>query len=151
LLVDSSKVARQQLAKRLLEKYDQNSDGKLSKDEIQFPPDVFRALDRNGDGTLDVEELSAWLDRKPDLELVVRLDAPENEGVHVLNDADGKPLPLAARTKTSRIGSALIQLPSEQLELLRVAGTPVDRQQGTPLAALQGLGDDYVITNKELF
>jgi len=151
LMPDGSKIGRQQFAKQLLAKYDRNKDGKLTKDEIQLPPELFRALDRNGDQALDAAEVGAWLDLPPDLELLVRLDAPENEGVHVLTDSAGKPFPLAARTKPSRIGSALIQLPGEQLELLRVAGTPVDRQQNVPLAILQGIGDDFVIDNKQLF
>src|SRR5262249_50196503 len=45
----------------------------------------------------------------------------------------------------------LVHLPGEQLELLRVAGSPAERQQGVPLAPLQGFNDDYVIDSKQIF
>jgi Ca2+-binding EF-hand superfamily protein len=151
LLTDNTKMGRKQLATKLLEKYDRKKRGKLTREEIGFPAEMFQALDRNKDSVLDADELAAWLDLPPDLEVLVRLDSPENEAVHILPGADGKPLPLATRSKVSRIGSVLVHLPAEQVEVLRVAGSPAERQRGVPLGALQGFADDYVIDSKQIF
>jgi Ca2+-binding EF-hand superfamily protein len=151
LLPDNTKMGRKQLAAKLLEKYDRKKRGKLGWEDIGFPKELFEALDRNHDKALDAEELAAWLDQPPDLDLLVRLDSPENEGVHVLPGLNGKPFALAGRAKLSRVGSVLVQLPEEQLEVLRVAGSPAERQQGVPLAPLQGFNDDYVIDSKQIF
>ncbi|HLW65921.1 MAG TPA: hypothetical protein VKS79_11415 [Gemmataceae bacterium] len=151
LLPDNTKMGRKQLAARLLEKYDRKKHGKVTREEIGLPAELFQALDHNKDGALDADELAAWLDLPPDLDLLVRLDSPENEGVHVLPGSDGKPSPLAARSKSSRVGSVLMQLPEEQLEVIRVAGSPAERQQAMPLAPLQGFKDDYEIDSKQIF
>src|SRR5262249_48051030 len=135
-LAEPSKVGRQQVVKRLLEKYDLKRAGKLTREAIQFPAGVFARLDRNGDGLLDGDELAGWLDLPADLQLLIRMDGAEREGVNILADA-GKPFPLANRTKRSRIGSALVALPAEQLEVLFVAGGGPGPPRGPGMVNLQ--------------
>ncbi len=48
---------------------DRASSSLVSADEIGLAADEFRALDRNGDGKLDAEELCRFTERRPDVEL----------------------------------------------------------------------------------
>ncbi|HEX5272787.1 MAG TPA: EF-hand domain-containing protein, partial [Gemmataceae bacterium] len=64
---------RLSLADKLIKRYDKDKDGKLSRDEIGLDREVFRELDMNKDGLLEVRELMRLLRRPPDVEAVVRL------------------------------------------------------------------------------
>ncbi len=61
------------LAKALLDHFDKNKDGKLSRAESGFDEATFARLDTNKDGQLTANELEAWLTGPSDLELTVRL------------------------------------------------------------------------------
>ncbi len=61
------------LTKALLDRYDKNKDGKLSRTESGFDEATFARIDANKDGQLTVSELEAWLAGSSDLELTVRL------------------------------------------------------------------------------
>jgi Ca2+-binding EF-hand superfamily protein len=61
------------LAKMLMERYDKNKDGKLTRAESGFDEATFGRLDANKDGQLSSSELEAWLAGPSDLELTVRL------------------------------------------------------------------------------
>jgi Ca2+-binding EF-hand superfamily protein len=61
------------LAKALLDHYDKNKDGKLTRAESGFDEATFARLDANKDGQLSASELEAWLAGPSDLELTVRL------------------------------------------------------------------------------
>ncbi|HEX5271467.1 MAG TPA: EF-hand domain-containing protein, partial [Gemmataceae bacterium] len=61
------------LAKALVDHYDKNKDGKLSRSESHFDEATFARLDANKDGQLTPAELEAWLTGPSDLELTVRL------------------------------------------------------------------------------
>jgi Ca2+-binding EF-hand superfamily protein len=60
-------------AKAILDRYDKNKDGKLSRAESGFDEATFAALDANKDGQLSANELEAWLAGRSDLEFTVRL------------------------------------------------------------------------------
>ena len=55
--------------------YDKDKDGKLSREEIGFPKELFATLDRNKDGKLDALELARWLTGKPAGEFTVAAGA----------------------------------------------------------------------------
>ena len=55
------------LVKQLMDRYDRNKDGKLSRAEAGLPAAAFAALDADRDGTLGAAELRAYLATPPDL------------------------------------------------------------------------------------
>jgi len=59
LLSDALRVADNpaRVAQAFLKKYDKNNDGKIAPDEFEWGPDFFAQFDRNGNGSLDAEEL----------------------------------------------------------------------------------------------
>ncbi|HKI31769.1 MAG TPA: EF-hand domain-containing protein [Gemmataceae bacterium] len=61
------------LTKALLERYDKDKNGKLSRAESGLDEATFARLDANKDGQLDAGELEKWLAGPSDLELTVRL------------------------------------------------------------------------------
>src|SRR5262249_40056096 len=63
----------QTLATRYGRQRDDVPTGRLRRTALTLDPDVFRRLDRNGDGVLDLAELEAFTDRPADVELRVRL------------------------------------------------------------------------------
>jgi Ca2+-binding EF-hand superfamily protein len=73
LLVDG---AGRLFAPRLVRRYDQDRDGKLSPAESGLAPDRFRALDTDGDGKLSAEELTSLPKQPPDVEAALELEPP---------------------------------------------------------------------------
>jgi Ca2+-binding EF-hand superfamily protein len=73
MLVDG---AGRLFAPRLVRRYDQDRDGKLSLVESGLTPEVFRALDTDGDGRLSAEELAALRRQPPDVEAALELEPP---------------------------------------------------------------------------
>ena len=68
-------IQRLRIAKEILAHYDKDNDGKLTREEIGLPADLFEGLDRNQDGKLDPIELLRWLVALPDAEAAVPLEA----------------------------------------------------------------------------
>ena len=80
LLVDG---AGRLFAPRLVRRYDQNRDGKLSLVESGLAPEQFRALDGDGDGKLSAEELAALPQQRPDVEAALELEPPSGSSPQV--------------------------------------------------------------------
>ena len=108
------------MVQKLLKRYDKDSNGKLSRGEIALDPDVFKALDRNGDGELDSVELLKLLKLQPHIEAVVRLGkltGKESPTDKVAPDGKARDLAYAVRPGTS--GTLLINLGDSQIDLRR--------------------------------
>lgn len=63
-------------AKDILAVRDADKDGKLTAQELGCDPKALARLDADGNGTLDADELTAWLRQPPDLDLKTDLTAP---------------------------------------------------------------------------
>jgi Ca2+-binding EF-hand superfamily protein len=75
------------VAKAVLDRYDKDKNGKLSRAESGFDEATFARLDANKDGQLDTGELEKWVAGASDLELTVRLGGlpPRRQAGGLLN------------------------------------------------------------------
>jgi Ca2+-binding EF-hand superfamily protein len=112
------------LARELLTRYGKNKK-KLTRTDLGLDRETFAALDTNGDGALDSEELSHFADRTADLELLVRFGQrrPKQAPVELMHPG-GKPTALAARTRLAADGALHIDLGNTRLEM-RLSGSAV--------------------------
>jgi Ca2+-binding EF-hand superfamily protein len=74
-VVDQDRAAAG-LAERLLQKYDKDKKGSLSRAEIGLGQALFDRLDADHDGQLDETELGKFAGQPPDIELTVRTGEP---------------------------------------------------------------------------
>ena len=103
-------------------------DNKLDSKALGLDAATFRRLDTDGDGLLDSKELAAFVNRPPDLELVVRLGGA---GAKLEVVAAGKDDPLSGKV-TRRDGLVLLDLGATRAELRGAEG-----EEGTePFAGL---------------
>ena len=72
------------LVRALLTRYDRDRNSKLSATEIGLPAGLFRRLDANGDGQLDMAELARWPKEPADVELIVPLEGAPRRPVEVI-------------------------------------------------------------------
>ncbi len=114
---DLTSFARQLLSRR--DGKDKTAkDQKLSPQELALPKEDFAAADADGNGHLDLEELTHVLRRvKPQLALVVR-QGPETgrRGKFALAAVDGKPAPLAASIRGNPRGTITLDVGTLQLQ-----------------------------------
>src|SRR5262249_41753469 len=75
-LAVSPGASPQELTRALLERYDRDRNRRLTRAEIGLDAATFKQLDANGNGELDANELAKFLQRTPDLEVLVRLGRP---------------------------------------------------------------------------
>jgi len=92
--------------KALLTSRDQDKNGALSRTEFGADAKAFAALDKDGNGQLDTDELAAWLRQPPEAEFAVVFDGSPAAGL--TPDATGEVArPLAdARLRVSADGTA---------------------------------------------
>jgi Ca2+-binding EF-hand superfamily protein len=74
LIVVGPRSTAANLARQLLARYAAKGADKLTRTDILLEPELFKRLDQNGDGKLDLEELSYFTERPPDVELDVSLE-----------------------------------------------------------------------------
>jgi Ca2+-binding EF-hand superfamily protein len=110
--------ASKDLARRLLAKYGPKNKGpgtkKLSRADLGLDEATFAALDADGDGTLDAEELARFAQRPADLKLMARLG--KTPAVELLPEK-GRPTALADKVRTGRGGPLRLDLGATQIEL----------------------------------
>jgi Ca2+-binding EF-hand superfamily protein len=107
------------LVHQFLSRYGSNEvrlrDKKLNADEIGLDKKTFDELDRNRDGRLDADELSHFVDRTPDVELIIRLGKKDQEEA-VLEIARTNPA-LSPHVHTTERGTVVLQIDNARLEL----------------------------------
>jgi Ca2+-binding EF-hand superfamily protein len=117
VLVTTPGEAPATLVRLMQERYgpkaDKPEDKKLSRKDLGLDEATFKQLDVNKDGTLDAEELAAFVKRAPDLEMTVRLGKKKDDEGRI---AVGKTSPLAGKV-TARGQQALLDLTTTQLDL----------------------------------
>ncbi|MGL4551446.1 MAG: hypothetical protein ACRC33_09690 [Gemmataceae bacterium] len=73
---DRRLAARMDAARKVVERYDKDKDGRLTEAEVGFAREAFAKLDRNRDRKLDALEIGRWLTGTPDTEQTISLAAP---------------------------------------------------------------------------
>ena len=113
------------LARAMLRWYDRVEPGRRSGDErldsteLRIGEQAFAAADTNADGYLDYDELVEWAaDRAPDLELLVRADAPRTDRQTVrIVTRDGNAPPLANQLLPGNDGSIRLRLTALRVDI----------------------------------
>jgi Ca2+-binding EF-hand superfamily protein len=86
------------LSRRLIKKYDKNRDVMLDAAELHWPAARVNDCDVNGDGKLDLDELSKLGAETPDVEMIVDLKGKDAEGGLIgIKDSRGKRIDEADR------------------------------------------------------
>jgi Ca2+-binding EF-hand superfamily protein len=110
--------ASKDLARRLLAKYGPKSKGsgsqKLTRDALGLDEATFAALDVDGDGALDSEELARFAGRPADLKLMARLG--KKPAVELLPE-QGRPTALADKVRTGWGGTLGLDLGATRIDL----------------------------------
>jgi Ca2+-binding EF-hand superfamily protein len=113
LLVPTGEPAAS-VGRAILQRYDRNRDGRLSRAEIALDPAVFDALDTNRNGTLEVDELARLVTLPPDLELQLRVGAPLQAEVF---NPTRRAMPLAERVRRTTEDMLAVSLGDVVMEL----------------------------------
>lgn len=74
------------VTQQVIKKYDKDGDFELTRAEIGFDEATFKALDKDGNGKLDGEELDVWRTGAPDLELTLSVAPKAADCVAKLKD-----------------------------------------------------------------
>ncbi|MBP3954553.1 EF-hand domain-containing protein [Gemmata sp. G18] len=111
------------ITQQVIKRYDKNGDFELTKAEVGFDDLTFRALDKDGNGTLDGEELDVWRTGAPDLDLTLSLAPKAVDCVAKLSDEKGA----AAR------GFVIKQVENGRV-VLHVGRQPIDFWAFAPVA-----------------
>ncbi|MBY0457598.1 MAG: EF-hand domain-containing protein, partial [Gemmataceae bacterium] len=77
------------VTQQVIKRYDRDGDFELTQKEIGFDDATFKALDVNGDGRLDGEELDAWRTGEPDLDVTLSISAKAADCSAKLADEKG--------------------------------------------------------------
>ncbi len=77
------------VTQQVIKKYDKDGDFDLTQAEIGFDDVTFKALDKDGNGKLDGEELDVWRTGAPDVEITLSLAPKAVDCVAKLTDEKG--------------------------------------------------------------
>lgn len=119
--VHESDAPTEKLTGALLERYDRDKNGTLSRNEIALEKATFARLDSNRDDRLSAGELAGWSKLPPDLDLIAPLEKGSRTDILLLPEADGKPNRLAALLPPGRDGAMRVPLSGNQLEVVRAS------------------------------
>jgi Ca2+-binding EF-hand superfamily protein len=113
---------RMELARKILERYDKDGDGKLSRNEVGMLGE-FDLLDRNKNGFLDQTALMRYIGLDGDVELILRIG--RNEADKPLAESfrpHGKPARLTRPITTSAQGNAKFVDEGTEIDVRAVDG-----------------------------
>ena len=116
---------RLNLAKEIVAKYDKDKSGKLTREEIGLDADSFKALDRNGDGLLDLTELLRYFVIAPDMELTAHLGKRAKVGDPIIHMTPDRKTALASHVRQASLDAVMLSLSSVQMEVRGGTGTGV--------------------------
>lgn len=120
------------LIETVLKRYDKNKDGVLNKSENPFSEEVFRLLDKNGNGEVSVTELGAWAQTPPDLEIeMVFANKQEQCSVKLVHSKVGKGS-LAPGFKAVANGDATFTIGNQTVQFATYSPRGVYGQQVRP-------------------
>jgi Ca2+-binding EF-hand superfamily protein len=109
IVLDSPGVAPPSLVRSMQERYGARSkkpeDKKLSRKDLGLDESTFRQLDTNGDGVLDAKELAGFVNRPPDIELMVNLG--KKDPTKPLMEVARRDRPLTGKVKMRKAGAML--------------------------------------------
>jgi Ca2+-binding EF-hand superfamily protein len=110
-----------EVAQAIIARYSRQREGlensRLRRTDIALEPDLFRRLDRNGDGQLDLKELEAFADRAADIELKVRLGERAKEAALLEVVRPTEKTPLSASVRKAGDGAVVLQFGASRVEL----------------------------------
>jgi Ca2+-binding EF-hand superfamily protein len=117
----------------ILARYDKDRNLRISKSENPFGDELFRALDKDGNGEVSVTELLAWKDAAPDLDVEMVLGSKAGDStIRVLPRADGKPARLAAGFRPAGEGEAVLTVGTQLIQLSCYTPPGIYGQAGQP-------------------
>jgi Ca2+-binding EF-hand superfamily protein len=117
---------RMELAGKILERYDKDGDGKLSRAEVGFLGE-FNLLDRNKDGFLDRSDLMRFIALDGDVELILRIGKNEaDKPLAELAKPHGRPARLAKRISTTAQGTAKLLDEGSEIDVRGVDGARIN-------------------------
>jgi Ca2+-binding EF-hand superfamily protein len=106
------------IADTIVSRYDRDRNRRLSRVESPFDKDRFVSLDKNRDGELAADELSAWKDLAPDLELEMVLGKkPDDSAIRARPGGDGRAAPLAAALRPAGPDAAHLTVGKQTIQL----------------------------------
>jgi Ca2+-binding EF-hand superfamily protein len=117
------------LLKRMKDRYAKDEDKKLTQKALGLADAIFRPLDANNDGELDDQEVAAFVQRTPDLELAIHLGKTEGATARVELMTGEDRSPLAGQVQMKE-GLALLDLGRTRAELRAGGGERPDRLAG---------------------
>ena len=119
LVMVATPITPEEIAQSILRRYlgPDSKDKEIRREKLGLDDATFKLLDVNGDGLLDAKELAAFVTRRPDLEIMVRLADPgdAHRGVELLKP-NGTPANLEKHANMFD-GLAMIELVKTRFEL----------------------------------
>jgi Ca2+-binding EF-hand superfamily protein len=103
----------QKLAQKILDRYDADKDFHLTMTEIRLDEDVFRRLDRDNNGKLDIPELTDWFkNAEPDVRLKMAVNGSSQVATAELQSFRSQ----SVKARAAGTGRVIVQVGSQNFE-----------------------------------
>jgi Ca2+-binding EF-hand superfamily protein len=141
------------ITQQIIKRYDKNDDFELTQAESGFDNQTFKALDKDGNGKLDGEELDVWRTGTPDLDLTLSLAPKAADCVAKLADEKGAEA-RGFKLKLGEPGRLVLHVDRQPIDFWAFAsGVQLSRQslkQQYGYLFTQAAGDKDHIVEKDL-